>query len=94
MQMTPGFVLAWFGIGLVFGFLSRKILFPRSRGGGTFLSLIQTGLLGMVGSALGVIVTFVFNLPGAGTLGPISLLAMLIGTVVVTAVAVKLLPKR
>ncbi|OPZ06027.1 MAG: hypothetical protein BWZ08_02364 [candidate division BRC1 bacterium ADurb.BinA292] len=85
----PTFLAIWAAFGCVVGIIARKIMFPRRRGGGGFGGLIQTSILGMLGSLVGVAAGVLLRLPGAGELGLISLVLAVVGTLLVVIIVTK-----
>ena len=78
--MQPEVLGLWIVVGCVAGLIARKIFYRSRRGGGGFTQLLQTCILGMVGSFIGIMAGMVLGLPGANELGLLMALLALAGT--------------
>ena len=79
----PPVLILWIVVGCIAGIIGNKIMFRRRRGGGTFGNLLQTCILGMAGSFVGIMAGLFLGIPGADEVGLMMGILAVAGTLLV-----------
>jgi uncharacterized membrane protein YeaQ/YmgE (transglycosylase-associated protein family) len=86
--LDPKVLILWVVVGLVVGMIGKKVFYPKQMGGGgSFGSVVNTTITGMVGSAVGIAIGVFAGIPGADEFGAVMIGLAIGGTLLVMLIA-------